>query len=151
MPPPRQTSVSFPAAADFHGGFLFRRYLSSAVVIAAFTVAGAWAQESSSGDDRPDVVGGLAFVDEVELTVVNIDVFVTDKDGVAVTDLTANDFRVLQDGQEKRVTNFTAFSEDVISTIARIRDDTPEKTGLRPFHPQMGKQQLLGNRPARAR
>ncbi len=52
------------------------------------------AQEPPTTNDPPEVVGGLAFIDEVELTVVNIDVFVTEKGGQAVTDLDVDDFVV---------------------------------------------------------
>ena len=68
-------------------------------------------------DDRSEVVGGLAFVDEIELTVVNIDVFATAKDGRAVTDLEADDFRVFQDGQERTLSHFALYTEEVISRI----------------------------------
>ena len=68
-------------------------------------------------DDRSEVVGGLAFVDEIELTVVNIDVFATAKDGSAVIDLEADDFRVFQDGQERMLSHFALYTEEVISRI----------------------------------
>jgi VWFA-related protein len=87
--------------------------------MAVIPLVGVWAQESPTASDRPEVVGGLAFVDEVALTVVNIDVFVTDKDGAAVTDLNSSDFRVLQNGKDQTITNFAIFTEDVIATISR--------------------------------
>ena len=68
-------------------------------------------------DDRSEVVGGLAFVDELELTVVNIDVLATDKDGHAVIDLEMDDFRVFQDGQERELSHFALYTEEVISRI----------------------------------
>jgi VWFA-related protein len=68
-------------------------------------------------DDRSEVVGGLAFVDELELTVVNIDVLATDKDGHAVIDLEADDFRVFQDGQGRELSHFALYTEEVISRI----------------------------------
>jgi len=75
------------------------------------------AQAPPTPDDRSEVVGGLAFVDELELTVVNIDVLATDKDGHAVIDLEANDFRVFQDGQERELSHFALYTEEVISSI----------------------------------
>ncbi len=80
--------------------------------------SGISAQTPPPSDERPEVVGGLAFVDEVKLTVVNIDVFVTDHDGFAIPDLTVDDFRVLQDGEERDLSHFTVFNEQVISEIA---------------------------------
>ena len=46
------------------------------------------------------------FFETVEVNVVNVDVFVTDKKGNPITGLTAGDFRVLEDGREVEVTNF---------------------------------------------
>jgi hypothetical protein len=48
------------------------------------------------------------FGSEIELTVVNIDVFVRDRDGRPVEGLTASDFRVFQDGVEMPISNFSA-------------------------------------------
>jgi len=77
-----------------------------------------------AGDDqtRPRPIGGLAFVDEYELTVVNINATVTDKKGTPVTDLTASDFRVLQDGELQRITNFQVYTEEVY----RHHSDPPQ-------------------------
>ncbi len=85
--------------------------------MAAASTTGVAAQAPEDTEERPEVVGGLAFVDEVELTVVNVDVFVTDKDGSAVQGLTADDFFVLQDGQKKVLSHFAVFNEDVISNL----------------------------------
>ena len=87
-------------------------------------LTGVSAQEQQADGNRPEVVGGLAFVDEVELTVVNIDVFVTDN-GRAVTDLQADDFRVLQDGRERQLSHFALYTEEVISRIVKNAEDAP--------------------------
>ncbi len=78
------------------------------------------AQAPPTSDDGPEVVGGLTFVDELELTVVNIDVFATAKDGSAVTDLEMDDFRVFQDGQERKLSHFALYTEEVISRITEV-------------------------------
>jgi hypothetical protein len=98
--------------------------------------AGAPAQEPVTTEDRPEVVGGLAFIDEVELTVVSIDVFVTDKKGSAITDLEADDFVVFQDGRQRQLSHFALYTEEVISRIVQSAEDelsamplpTPEGT-----------------------
>jgi VWFA-related protein len=98
------------------------------------------AQEPPTADEPPEVVGGLAFVDEVELTVVNIDVFVTDNSGQPVTDLVMDDFLVLQDGQKRQLSHFALYTEDVISRIVRSAEDesmaapepTPEAASAEP-------------------
>lgn len=83
-------------------------------VLAAASLA-VWAADETDPERR--VVGGLSFVDEVEVTVVNIDVFVRDKDGLPVTDLAIDDFQVFQDGQERNLTNFLLVNEAVRKTI----------------------------------
>jgi VWFA-related protein len=54
-------------------------------------------------------IGGLRFLDVSELTVVNVDVSVSDKKG-PVLGLTAKDFEVYQDGKPQPLTNFAAFT-----------------------------------------
>ena len=98
------------------------------------------AQEPPTANEPPEVVGGLAFIDEVELTVVNIDVFVTDNSGQPVTDLVLDDFLVLQDGQKRQLSHFALYTEEVISRIVRNAEDatmaapepTPEAASAEP-------------------
>jgi VWFA-related protein len=97
-----------------------------AAVIVVMTVAAALTvgvAANGQETDREDVVGGLAFVDEVQVTVVNIDCFVRDRQGKAVTGLSKEDFRLLQDGQERRLSHFAAYTEDVITEIMAARAD----------------------------
>ena len=54
-------------------------------------------------------IGGLRFLDVSELTVVNVDVSVSDKKG-PVLGLGADDFEVYQDGKPQPLTNFAAFT-----------------------------------------
>jgi VWFA-related protein len=70
-------------------------------------------EEPAAGNLKP--VGGLTFVDEVEVTIANIAVYVTDKKGRAVTDLTTDDFNIFQDGVAKSITNFRFYSDDAVS------------------------------------
>jgi VWFA-related protein len=51
------------------------------------------------------------FVDIINVGVVNIDVYVTDKQGNAVKGLTKNDFQLLENGRPVEVTNFYAVSD----------------------------------------
>jgi len=67
------------------------------LVVVALSVALATGQQPA-GDGR--------FVSAVEVRVVNVDVMVTDADGLPVTDLTPADFRLLEDGRPQRITNF---------------------------------------------
>ncbi len=67
-------------------------------------------------DETPkqEPVGGLEFIDEVQVTVVNVDVFVRDGKGQPVEDLGRDDFRLLQDGKPVEVSNFAVLSKEVI-------------------------------------
>jgi VWFA-related protein len=80
------------------------------VVVTAIQPVGA---ASSTEDEGPRPIGGLAFVDELEVTVVNVVVHVTGKGGRPITDLKREDFRIFQDGIEKPITNFQLYTEEV--------------------------------------
>lgn len=81
------------------------------VVTLLMAVCGVVAQDEPTKELKP--IGGLAFVDQLDVTVVNIPVFVTDKKGNAITDLAKEDFKILQDGQERVLTNFKLYTEEV--------------------------------------
>ena len=49
-----------------------------------------------------------AFGEVMEVNVVNVDVYATDKSGNRVTDLKIGDFQVLEDGKPVEITNFEA-------------------------------------------
>lgn len=74
--------------------------------------AGAQEETVQSTGIRP--IGGLTFAEEIELTIANLVVYVTDKKGRAVTDLTADDFEVFQDGDQKQITNFKLYTDEII-------------------------------------
>jgi VWFA-related protein len=71
-----------------------------------------WSTADEPADQAP--VGGLEFIDEVRVTVVNVDVFVRDGKGRPVEDLGRDDFRLLQDGKPVEISNFAVLSKDVI-------------------------------------
>jgi hypothetical protein len=52
------------------------------------------------GQDEDDVV-------KITSTLVQVDAVVTDKDGKQVTDLTAADFQIFQDGKAQKITGFS--------------------------------------------
>ena len=95
-----------------------RKLLVCGLLVAGLTATG---QEV----DQEEAQGGLAFVDEVQVTVVNIDVFVRDRQGNAVTGLPKEQFRLLQDGQERKLSHFAAYTEEVISEIMMAREEKP--------------------------
>jgi VWFA-related protein len=69
-------------------------------------------EEKQEQGIRP--IGGLTFVDQIELTIANLVVYVTDKKGNAITDLKKEDFIVFQDGKQREITNFKLYTDDII-------------------------------------
>jgi VWFA-related protein len=85
------------------------------MLLAAVVAAGLGAadeQDPTGNQDQP--IGGLTFVDRVEVTIANLAVYVTDKKGRAVTDLQAEDFQVFQNGVKKQISNFKLYTDEVI-------------------------------------
>ena len=72
------------------------------------------AQDDETTQPAPqDAVGGLPFAGEVDVTVVTVNVYVTNKQGLAVSDLTADDFVLTQDGTPRPISNFGLFTDEV--------------------------------------
>jgi VWFA-related protein len=70
----------------------------------------------TAGDEPPtrQQVVAPTFGEEVEVTVVNVDVYVRDRKGRPVEGLTVGDFRVTQDGREVPVSNFAVISPEML-------------------------------------
>ena len=79
--------------------------------------------------------GAPMFGDKVEVTVVNVDVYVRDRKGRPVQDLTADDFRISHDGIDMPISNFTAFSSEPIDGRPPSGDDA--STGPAPPVPRL--------------
>ncbi len=93
------------------------------IVLLALPFAGGADDEEPQTANEIRPIGGLTFVDEFELTIANLVVYVTDKKGIAVTDLTADDFEVFQDGEAKQITNFKLYTDEIIRTQMAPRAD----------------------------
>jgi VWFA-related protein len=65
-------------------------------------------------------------VEKIDVSVVNVDVTVTDRHGAPVTGLTRNDFEVLEDGQPQAITNFYLVEN------AQVREATANIAGTKP-------------------
>ncbi|WP_348245888.1 LPS export ABC transporter periplasmic protein LptC, partial [Salmonella enterica] len=89
--------------------------LSLALIALVATAGGLAAQEAASSesaeDDRP-------FLETVDVNVINVDVYVTDRDGNPITGLDADDFEVYENGRLMKVTNFYAVED------RQVRSDT---------------------------
>ena len=81
-----------------------RRRLLASLTCLLFLAPAAVAQDD---DDRPQG----AFIDTLDVNVVNIEVFVTDKRGNPITGLTRDDFSILEDGRPIEITNFYAVAD----------------------------------------
>jgi VWFA-related protein len=76
-------------------------------------------------------IGGLTFIDEIELTIANLVVYVTNKKGVAITDLSKDDFEIYQDGDKKQITNFKLYTDEIIRSEMAVPTD-PEQIEATP-------------------
>ncbi|MEM9558355.1 MAG: VWA domain-containing protein [Acidobacteriota bacterium] len=72
--------------------------------------------DDSATDGTGDDTLGEIFMEQVDVDIVNIDVYVTDRDGEAITGLEADDFVVEVDGLAVPLTNFYAVTQGVPTT-----------------------------------
>jgi VWFA-related protein len=98
--PPSAIGEKLRLAIGMH--ILFKRTLAGLIALAA---AQAQAQEAPAA---PTAQPGEVFVETIDVNLVNVDVFVTDKQGNRVTGLTVDDFELLEDGRPVQITNFYA-------------------------------------------
>lgn len=96
-----------------------------AISTVALTPSSVLAQEETENTIRP--IGGLAFADEIEVTLVNIVAHVTDKKGNPISDLTVEDFRIFHDGERREITNFELFTKELYKEHSGV-SDLPELT-----------------------
>lgn len=87
------------------------------VAIAVATVAPCQTVPAPTPAPAAGPIGGLAFLDEVEVTVVNLDVFARDRSGRPVGGLQTADFRVTQDGLEMPISNFAELDQELIEHV----------------------------------
>jgi VWFA-related protein len=73
--------------------------------LVALSAAQLWGQETPG---QPPSAPSEVFVETVDVNLVNVEVFVTDKQGNRVTGLKAEDFELLEDGRPVEITNFYA-------------------------------------------
>ena len=88
-----------------------------------------WAN-ADGPEEKP--VGGLEFIDEVRVTVVNVDVFVRDGKGRPVEDLGRDDFRLFQDGKQVEISNFAVLSKEMIRHMLAPMGEPALSTGDAP-------------------
>lgn len=87
-----------------------RRLMAVCLAAAVLGAGSASAQRpgKAPAGQKPAQEGEGFFIDTVNVSVVNVDVFVTDKKGNRVTNLKQEDFEILEDGRPVAITNFYA-------------------------------------------
>lgn len=88
----------------------YRRILAAGITAAVLSIGAASAQ-SGKTPQKPAEEGEEFFVDTVNVSVVNVDVYVTDKKGNRINDLKREDFEVFEDGRPVAITNFYAVKD----------------------------------------
>ena len=76
----------------------------------AETLSAAASPAADEGATQDEGAAGF-FIDTVDVSVVNVEVYVTDEKGERVTDLERDDFRVFEDGKEQTISNFFVVTE----------------------------------------
>jgi VWFA-related protein len=77
-----------------------------------------------------------AFGEVVEVNVVNVDVYATDKKGQRVNDLKQSDFELLEDGKPVPITNFTPVRAQGTAPAAAVAPETAGATAAVPKAPE---------------
>lgn len=108
------------------------RCLLFAVVLAVLCAP--LAAQSDAGSQDEDSYRG--FSEELVLNLVNIDVYVRDKKGAPVTDLTAEDFLVREDGEVREITNFAVLNEEAFRKFGDQAVPMPPKTEIETEQPE---------------
>lgn len=96
-----------------------KTWLTLVMVFCIGAVSGSAQTDEAVEPVSGNPVGGVPYEGEVDVTVVNVNVYVTNKKGIAVTDLTADDFVLTQDGVQKPITNFDLFTSEIYRSFYR--------------------------------
>lgn len=97
------------------------RLILAAALLASPALAQAPAQESEP-----------SFFESIDVNVVNVEVYVTDREGKRVQGLTRDDFQVLEDGKPVEITNFYAVSGGQVSQAASTEPEAAEAQAQEP-------------------
>lgn len=81
-----------------------------------------WSGADDDGRSSQEPARDTTFGDEIEVTVANLDVFVRDRHGRPVEGLVAEDFRVLQDGVEVPISNFSVVTPEILAAPTRASE-----------------------------
>ena len=89
-----------------------RRFSAFLLIALLVSVLPAGAQSGSGATQTSKTEGsGELFVESLDVNLVNVEVYVSDKDGNRVEGLTVDDFELLEDGRPMKITNFYAVAD----------------------------------------
>jgi VWFA-related protein len=117
----------------------FRRYLAAGLAAAVLTTGAAGAQRAGKAPEaqKPATEGEGFFLDTVNVSVVNVDVYVTDKKGNRINGLSQDDFEIFEDGRPVAVTNFYAVEEGRAVTPVPAPEPAPAPAAGAPVRPAL--------------
>ena len=110
-----------------------KRFAIVAALLLLLSVSGAAQAQPQPG--APETFG-----ETIDVRVVNVDVWVTDRDGDPVTGLTADDFEVRENGRPVELSNFFEFTDGLDASTregeaSTFRDRRPRQSDLDRFVP----------------
>src|SRR5688572_29423631 len=73
-----------------------------------------------------------AFSERIDVSLVNVDVIVTDRDGKRVRGLKAEDFTVLEEGKPQQIANFAEYAAAAETVDVSVDASAPEATAAEP-------------------
>ena len=73
------------------------------------------------------VLAQVPFGESLTIEVINVDVVALDRNGLAVTDLIADDFELFVNGRKMPITNFSAYASSAGETLSIESTPTPER------------------------
>lgn len=103
--------------------------LAAAFLLAVAPITAQEADESAQGVTEPGQDD--AYIETVDVTVVNVDVHVTDKKGNPIQGLTKEDFKVYENGREVVISNFSVV-EDGQARTARAPSGQKDRVAQEP-------------------
>ena len=111
-----------------------KRLATLAAVFLLFAANGA----SQAQPEPASETGASTFGETIDVRVVNVDVWVTDRDGNPVTGLEASDFEVRENGRPVELSNFFEFTDGLDATAREqeataFRDRRPRQSDLDRF------------------
>ncbi|HUF77977.1 MAG TPA: VWA domain-containing protein [Thermoanaerobaculia bacterium] len=84
---------------------------------------------SPAGESAAEPSGEL-FIDRVDVNVINVDVYVTDRQGEPVTGLTATDFEVFENGRQVTISNFYSIQDRKLVAAGTLApEEAPAEAG----------------------